>query len=443
MKYYLPIVTWSVLIVFVLYQVFSPPSLVSAKGNAENGSIATIDIDGKKESEIESLLALEVAKWKEHDIIVQGTTGKIIIPSNYVQFDIKKTVEHYVSASSKPWYNFFGSANKIQVPLEITFDEEINELLKDNPLFFVDETIEAIRDHAGYLKQGPVQAKEVALSKKLLDRIAFEIQDVEVNVSGLSQISNALNETTLLNGEQFSFLQKLKEADSVYNDDTANFIASTLYSTVLNSEIEILERHSQNRIPDYLVPGVEVKVDAKRNQDFAFVNNTNRPVIIYASIKNGRLLIELYSLKSDNVVTYDVSNIENVKPRTIYRLTSTLSAGQEKVLEEGKDGLRVQVNKNISGGSFDKDVVISRDFYPPKNKVILVSSIPVLVSPNVQNPSDGSGSATNQVDTNNSKPSNPNTEEVDGDTVGNDGAVLIPEDVTYDKGGNVITPDPH
>ncbi len=428
---------------FVLYQVFTPSSIVSAKGNAENGSIATINLDGKKKSEIESLLALEVAKWKENDIIVQGTTAKIVIPSNYVQFDIKKTVKHYVSASSKPWYNILGSANKIQLPLEITIDEEVNELLKGNPLFFVDETIKAIEDHAGYLKQGPVQAKEVALSKKLLERIAFEIQDVKANVNGLSQISHTLNETTLLNGEQFSFLQKLKEADSVYNDDTANFIASTLYSAVLNSEIEILERHSQNRIPDYLVPGVEVKVDANRNQDFSFVNNTNRPIIIYATIKDERLLIELYSLKSDNVVTYDVSNIENVKPRTIYRLTSTLSPGQEKVLEEGKDGLRVQVNKKISGGSFDKDVVISRDFYPPKNKVVLVSSIPTLVSPIVQNPNAGSGSATSQVDTNNTKPANPITEDEDGNTVRHEGAVLIPEGATYDKGGNVITSDPH
>lgn len=432
LKFYIPIVTWSVLIVFVLSQAFAPLSIASAKGNSENGSIATIDIDGKKRSEIESILASEVAKWKGNDIIVQGTTATIVIPSNYVQFDIKKTVEHYVSASSKPWYNFFGSASKIQLPLEISLNEELKELLKDSPLFIVDETIEAIRDHAGYLKQGPVNAEEVELSKKLLERIAFEIQDVEVNVNGLSQIMNALNETTLLDGEQFSFLQKLKKADSFYDDETVNFIASTLYSVVLKSEMEIQERHSQNRIPDYLVAGVEVKVDANRNQDFVFVNNTNRPVIIYASIKEERLLIELYSLQSDNVVTYNLSNRETVKPRTIYRLTSTLPMGQEKVVEEGEDGLRVQVNKKISGRSIETDVVISRDFYPPKNKVVLVSSIPPLVSAVVQEPSDGSGSVTNPVDTNEPKPTN---------SIAKDEA-LIPEDVTYDKGGNVITSDP-
>ncbi len=183
-------------------------------------------------------------------------------------------------------------------------------------------------------------------------------------------------------------------------------------------------------------------MDAKRNQDFAFVNNTNRPVIINASIKDGRLLVELYSLKSDNVATYNVSNIENVKARTIYRLTSTLSAGQEKVLEEGKDGLRVQVNRKISSGSFESDVVISRDFYPPINKVVLVSSIPPLVSPIIQDPSSGSGSATNLFDANDPKPANPITKEGDGDTVKDEGEILIPEGATYDKGGNLITSDP-
>ncbi len=440
MKSYFLVVAWAVLIAFLLYQVFVPPSIAAAKGDSANGSIAGIDVDGKKISEIESLVASEVAKWKENDISIQGSTAKIVIPSNYIKFDIKKTVDHYINASSKPWYNFFESDKKVQVALEVSVDERIHKLLKESPLFFVDETIEAIIDQAGSLKQGPVEAQEVALTKDLLDRISFEIQDVTVNVNGLSQIINAVDETTLLDGESFSFLQKLTEADSFYNDETANFIASTLYSAVLKSEMDIQERHSQHSIPNYLAPGIEVKVDAKRNQDFAFINNTNRPVSIYATMKGDRLLIELYSLKSEIEVTYDVSKTEIVKPRTVYRLTPDLSAGQEKVLEEGKDGLRVQVSKRFSSGVFEKDVVVSRDFYPPKNKVVLVSSLTPLVSNLEEESSNGSSSTTNLNDTTLSNPTVPTTE--DGDAVGEQDEDLIPEGATYDKGGNLITSGP-
>ena len=65
------------------------------------------------------------------------------------------------------------------------------------------------------------------------------------------------------------------------------------------------------------------------------------------ALKEGRLLIELYSFKSDYEISYNVTNKEIVEPRTIYRLTSDLPIGQEKVFEEGKDGLRVQVYKKI------------------------------------------------------------------------------------------------
>lgn len=371
MKYYYPIVTWGVLIVFLLYQVIAPPSIASAKGDLLNGSIAGINVEGKKISEIEALLATEVTAWKESDLVVQGTTAKIVIPSSYIQFDIKNTAKQYISESSKPWYNFLGGDKKVQLPLQVSVDEKIYEVLKEAPLFFVDETIEAIRNHGRYLQTGPVEAQEVELTKDLLSRISFETQEVVVSENGLLPIINAVNDTTLLNGESFSFLEKLTEIDSLYNEETANFVASTLYSAVLKSEMAIQERHSQHQLPDYLVPGIEVKVDAKRKQDFAFINNTNRPVMIEAFIKEERLVIELYSFESEMKVAYDASKLEVVQPRTIYRLTPTLAAGQEKVLEEGKNGLRVQVKRQLPGGEIE---VVSRDFYPPTDKVILVST---------------------------------------------------------------------
>ncbi|MFD1927286.1 VanW family protein [Sporosarcina siberiensis] len=442
LKYYFPIVTWSILILFVLTQTLIPVSVLSAESDSKTGMIANIEIESRKKSEIQAQLIAEVEKWKANDIIVHGTTAKIVIPSTFVKFDIQKTVNHYITVTSKPWYQFWGNTKNIQIPIELTLDEDLALLLEGAPLFYKGETIAAIGEHASLLKYDVIVPAEVPLTKDIMDRISFETQSININENGILQIVEALNETTVLNGESYSFLQTLETTNAYFNDETANFVASTLYSTVLQSELDIKERHSQNVLPNYLQPGVEAKVDQNRNQDLAFVNQTNRPVTIYASVKEGRLLIELYSLQSDTNVSINVMNKEIVLPRTIYRLTPTLAAGQENMIEDGSNGLRVQIYRTFTNGSYEKDELISRDFYPPKNKVILVSSLEPPVSnvnpdgtlnppgTTTEQPSDSNENGTiNDIEGNgNSNTVDPNENELEEES----------DDKVYDKGGNLI-----
>lgn len=449
LKYYSPVITWSILITFLLYQMLVPPSHALAKDGAGNGSIAGIEIDGVKKNDIPALLATEVTKWKELDMIVQGETGKVTIPTNLVNFNIQKTVDQYFAQTAKPWYQFWGGKNNIQIPLEVTIDETVNELLDAAPLFNKDATIQEIKEHAGNLQNSTIRPIEAALTKENLTRIAFEVQDVTINATGIARIVSAMNETTILDGDLFSFIEVLRKAETIYHEETVNFVASVLYSAVLQSELDIQERYSQNKVPSYLQPGIEVKVDAKRGQDFGFINRTGRPVIVYSTLKEGRLLVELYSIKSDQQVTYAVTNKEFVKPRTIYRLTQTLPAGQEMVEQQGENGVRVQVYKKYSGGTFEKDVLISRDFYPPRNKVILVSSLEAQSENNA--PVDGS--TTSQGDGASTTDGNDTTTPSDPNTTGDNGTITPSnpnttngdpdnendktEDVIYDKGGNI------
>ena len=89
-KYYVPVFTWSILILFLLYLVIIPPPTVSAKDELGSGLIAGIEIDGNKKSEIQSLLSSEVMKWKESGIVVKGTTATIVIPVMRSNLILKK-----------------------------------------------------------------------------------------------------------------------------------------------------------------------------------------------------------------------------------------------------------------------------------------------------------------------------------------------------------------
>ena len=355
----------------------SPGLQASAKDGSSNATIAGIEITETKKAAIQAQVASEVEKWKSNDVIVEGTTAKISIPGSYFTFDISKTVDQFIALTETPWYKFWEDNKNTQLPIDVVIDENIKELLKEAPLFYVDETVNSIMEHAQLLKTGPVEATEVALSKDNLERISFEIQDVSVDGTGIKAIAEALNDKTIGNDEQFSFINTLEEVNEFYSEETANFVASTLYSAILQTDLTILERHSQNAMPKYLEPGIEAKVNKARAQDLKFVNQTENPYMISASLREGKLVVELYSFKSKYEITYYVSDKEHVKPRTIYRLSAELAIGQEKVLEEGKDGLRIQVFRKISelNTSFEDDVLVSRDFYPPKNKVVLVSSL--------------------------------------------------------------------
>ncbi len=416
---------------------------VLAKDDSGNGTIAGIEIGKQKKSEMKSHIASEIVKWKEKDVEVEGTTAKVTIPSDLIHFDIDKTVEHYISASSTPWYNFWRKGKKTQVPIEVTVDEQVYELLGEIPYFYVDETVEAIREHAGFLRDGAVQAKEIPLTQEDMGRISFEIQEVVVDGHGISQIVDVLNETTILSGETFSFLEQLREVKSFFSDETANFVASTLYSAVLQSELEIQERHSQNVLPAYLQPGIEVKVNDRRKQDFSFVNRTNRPFLLTASLQEGRLKVELYSFKPAYEAAVDVRQGEAIKPRTIYRLTPSLAAGQERLLAQGEDGLSVKVYKKLTetGSPYEEDILISQDFYPPKNKVVLVSSLEPSGTPPEGNSSSTETPSTQpdgeEDDPHSNRSNNPNDQPSEHE---NEDELTDIEEI-YDKGGNLIKPD--
>ncbi len=425
----------------------SPGVKASAKDGFPIATIAGIEITDTKKAAIQSQVASEVEKWKSNDVIVEGATAKISIPGSYFTFDINETVDQFIALTETPWYKFWEDTKSTQLPIDVVIDENIKELLKEAPLFYIDETVNSIMEHAQLLKVGSVEATEVEISKDNLDRIAFEIQDVSVDGTGIKAIAEAMDETKIVNDEQFSFIKALEEVSEFYSEETANFVASTLYSAVLQTDLTILERHSQNAIPSYLQPGIEAKVNQARAQDFKFINKTESPFIISASLREGKLIVELYSFKSKYEITYYVSDKEHVKPRTIYRLSAKLPIGQEKVLEKGQDGLRIQVYRKISelDSSYEDDELISRDFYPPKNKVVLVSSEKPEESATSEESTDSIVDDEDSGENQSKVPADDETKTGDNDKTNTSSNKKDSNDKKeskqYDKGGNLITSD--
>lgn len=433
------------IICFVLI-LFLFPLLINTKASAENKNtsttIAGIPISADKASSIQGEVAAAINEWKMQPLIVKGETAIIEIDPKHIEFAITNAVDAYIQAVKTPWYKPWSKEIATDIPLDVTLSDEVEEILKSAPLFIVDETMQAIVVHSSFLKKTEVHAKEISISKDSLPRTSFEIQEIRRDHGPiLSPLAEALDASLVKPGETFSFLQFF-DGHSLTDQEAVNFFASVLYSVVLQAEVSILERHSQHTLPNFLEPGIEVDVSERLHRDFVFRNDSQTPMIFASKIDNEKLLIELYTLESDRTITYVVHKKE-VKPRTIYRLSSSVRRGTEKLLQEGESGYQVTVTKKIvdqTGTELEEH--ISRDFYPPKHKIVIVSSDePVQIETNEV--SEQEATNTEEKKESNSETNHEQTSEenrsTERDSEQNEIEESPPKEVMYDKGGNVIT----
>ena len=112
-----------------------------------------------------------------------------------------------------------GRTKNTQLPIEVVLNENIKELLKEAPLFYVDETVTSIMQHAQLLKTDPVVATEEALSKDNLERIHLKFKTLRVDGTGIHQLSKRGMDTTVVNDEQFSFIKTLENADGLISEE--------------------------------------------------------------------------------------------------------------------------------------------------------------------------------------------------------------------------------
>lgn len=133
--------------------------------------------------------------------------------------------------------------------------------------------------------------------------------------TNLKIASKAINGTVLAPGETFSFNKVVGKRTSkkgykkahVFNGPNAMSmgtgggvcqVASTIFNTVLLSNIKIVERHQHSQRVSYVPLGRDAAIYWP-SQDLQFKNNTNYPIKIKMTVKNG--VISCTFLTSQNV----------------------------------------------------------------------------------------------------------------------------------------------
>lgn len=438
---------------------FIVSSVASANNNAVGSTIGGIETDDLKGEELKALLTHAVNDWYTQNLTVTGGGTSIELSSSTFQFDIESTVVNYESQVHKSWFAFWKDKPTVHLPLIVFPSEIVKNEISNVSSWDTDLTYNNVELNAAYLKIDPVEAVVIDVSVLETDRISLSVEPMPEGAMGINELVLALHETVIEPQIAFSMIEKLGDTINLANREAINFVASNLYNAALNINAEILERHSQNEIPSYLKPGLEAKVDALANEDLQFANNLSNPVVLKLIMEEGNLKTEVYTPAKETEVDVTVSQDEEIQPRTITRYSADLAIGQTEQVQEGAKGLRVSIYRT----AFDEQKLVSRDYYPPVDRIILKSS----KQPEVQtssenlnnNPADqvdldgdgfpdadttnGNGATTpvSGSQNNGSNASNNNQGDASKNSAnGDDQEENLPPGSYYDKGGNLITP---
>ena len=409
-----------------------------AKESGAVSTIAGIEVGNLTEDEMKAVLTDAVNEWMQEPLVVIDGENELSLNTMAIQHDIDSTIALYKSMVKKDWYAFWKDEKVVHIPLETLPSEEFKEEISKISTWDLEETYIQVMNFAGYLKSGEVEAVVEDTSAYETERIALAIEEIPETAFGTYDIAQALNDRVIEPGETFSFIQSVGENAALANSEALHFVASLIYQNALNTRTEIVERHSQHVVPSYLEPGIEAAVTSSGDKDLQFINRLATPIKLKLSVEAQQLKVEIYTSQQEDPVTTRVVRDEEIKPRTITRYSNELAVGQVKEIQKGEQGLRVSVYRVMDG----IEELVSRDYYPPVNRILLKSSRQqqtqgsTATDPDLQIDLNGDGLA--DVGTND-ETKNETIDETELE-VDENGNPILPPGSYYDKGGNLITP---
>ncbi len=155
-------------------------------------------------------------------------------------------------------------------------------------------------------------------------------------------------------------------------------VSSTLYMSVLNSELEIVERQNHSLKVSYVDYGFDATL-AGDYIDFKFKNNRDLPIIVESILTNNSLTVNIYGheTRNPNRTIKLVNELVEKIPATGENIKQdpSLPTGERKVISAAKNGYRYKVYKLVYEG--DKQVskeLINTSYYKPVNAEVLVGT---------------------------------------------------------------------
>ena len=230
--------------------------------------------------------------------------------------------------------------------------------------------------------------KKYNLRDILATHTTYFNQSASNRTQNIKVAANKIDGTVIKAGQIFSFNKVVgartkkrgfKEAVEIVNNKYVTGVgggvcqvSSTLYNAVLFAGLKIVERKNHSRPVDYipLGRGATVYYDLI---DFKFKNNFSNSLLIMSKVVNDQLTITLLGKDPGINVKVITSSPQIIDPKVIKKPDKELN-NNRKVMQEGKVGYKVTTRRIIKSNSeIVNNEIISKDIYPPINKIIKIN----------------------------------------------------------------------
>lgn len=449
-----------VAVLIILLTVWVPNIIVDsalAKGvESTIGGISVKDLEG---GDIENALQEAINIWRDAPVSVEGGNITISLDPKLFVFDVESSIAEYHSLTDKSWFAFWKQEQAVHIPLHVEVNDQVKKQLEATGVWEVDATLNAIITQISYLKSHKINATVADTQLIEAERLALSIEKIPANAKGVDKLTNMLNDSIILPEVPFSYLATIEEKYDEANSEAITFVASMLYHAALQTDYEISERHSQEEKPNYLQQGLDARVNRALEKDLQFVNRSDQSNKLKLTVEGDSLKVELLAQKKEKEITVRVSKDKIIKPRVIIRYSKDLPVGSEEVIQKGQEGVRVEVYRSIVENGNSTEELVSRDYYPPVNKIIVKSSRQPAVPKNDSEKvgtSDSSdpdlnmdldGDGLPDIQSENETSSNKAAVKSNKDTSADTNTSKNPNDPEivygyYDKGGNFVQTSP-
>lgn len=142
-------------------------------------------------------------------------------------------------------------------------------------------------------------------------------------------------------------------------------LSSTLYNAVLESELDIIERHEHSIQVGYIDVSRDATVTSKY-KDFRFKNSTSSIIYIECLVLDGRVTISIYGEEYRDINSRKIE-FEVVKKRYIAPNIIKITADKEEQMEqEGRYGCEAELYKVVYVNGIERErVLINSSKYAP------------------------------------------------------------------------------
>ena len=429
------IVFGSLFVIIMLVFIATLPALIikntaSATESSHAQSIATVDVSDLDEQEIVTTLQLAIDDWLSSPVYLKDVEQELRLTAADLQFDIASTVAAYQAANKKGFWKKVVSPSE---KLHVTASEELQNKITAMNTWDEEATLQTVLQQASNLGETTINA----VLREGYELESFTLATVNLqppaDIEELPTIAATLNDMVIVPGEAQQLVPMLQ--DITVNQATLDFVATAVYYAVLQTDYAVLERYPQLTKPSYIEQGLEASIDKAGFKDVVFINEGATASVLKVSFRNGVFTVMIKAPDEDAKVTLKVINDQAIAPKTLYRYSRSLAPGVEQVLEQGKNGSRIEIVRMIEQDGKVREEVVGKDYYPPANRIVLVSTTqPVLKEQTT---------ATTTVQTGTVKPPNkpqvlptktdgtPDTSEDNGS-----GDSAVTTEGYYDKAGN-------